>query len=117
MARESREIWAKRVERWCDSGLTAKEFAAETGIKPGTLAYWKWRLGAKVSRRQRESPSLPTGPSFVEVVTPAAVIASVPDNEQAEPIEIVLRDGIVVRVPARFDAVALQRVVCALQRR
>jgi hypothetical protein len=25
MARESRETWAKRVERWRESGMTAKE--------------------------------------------------------------------------------------------
>ncbi len=32
-----REQWAKRVERWKDSGLTAKEFAAETGINAQSL--------------------------------------------------------------------------------
>jgi hypothetical protein len=32
MERASRETWAKRVERWKDRGLTAKEYAAEVGI-------------------------------------------------------------------------------------
>jgi len=32
--RVSRDEWAKRVERWKDSGLTAKEFASEVGINP-----------------------------------------------------------------------------------
>jgi len=32
MATETQELWAKRVERWQDSGLTAKGFAAEMGI-------------------------------------------------------------------------------------
>ncbi len=40
MDRESRETWAKRVERWRDSGLTAKEFAAEMGINE-QLAMWQ----------------------------------------------------------------------------
>ena len=115
MARESREVWAKRVERWRDSGLTAKEFAAETGIQPGRLAYWKWRLSPKVA--ERECPAaLPTATSFVEVVAPAAMTPA-PVSEPAEPLEIVLRDGILVRVPARFDMAALQRVVSALQGR
>ena len=39
MARATREMWAKRVERWADSELTAKEFAAEVGINAGTLVY------------------------------------------------------------------------------
>jgi hypothetical protein len=29
MERASREVWAKRVERWHVGGLTAEEFAAE----------------------------------------------------------------------------------------
>lgn len=47
MAKVDRAEWQKRVERWRDSGLSAKEFAAETGLKASTLSYWKWRLGAE----------------------------------------------------------------------
>lgn len=32
MPKATRAEWAKRVERWKDSGLTAAEYAAETGI-------------------------------------------------------------------------------------
>src|SRR5436305_195417 len=35
--RVNREEWAERVERWKDSGLSAKEFGAELGINPRTL--------------------------------------------------------------------------------
>jgi hypothetical protein len=35
--RASRDEWAKRVERWRDSGLRAEQFAAELGINAGTL--------------------------------------------------------------------------------
>jgi hypothetical protein len=38
MSRASRAEWAKRVERWKDSGLSAKEFAAETGVKSLALS-------------------------------------------------------------------------------
>src|SRR4051812_10046572 len=44
MERASREVWAKRVERWQDSGLTAKEFAAELDVSPNSLTFWKWKL-------------------------------------------------------------------------
>ena len=47
MARESRETWSLRVVRWKDCGLTAKEFAAEVGIKPHSLSWWKWRLASR----------------------------------------------------------------------
>src|SRR5258708_6067754 len=32
MDRESRDTWAKRVERWEESGLMAKEYVTELGI-------------------------------------------------------------------------------------
>ena len=42
-ARADREEWRKRVERWKGSGLTAKEFAAETGINAGNLQFWQYK--------------------------------------------------------------------------
>ena len=53
MARASREIWAKRVERWKDSGLSAKEFAAELDVSPKSLMFWKWKLGQSDSHAER----------------------------------------------------------------
>jgi len=56
----TREVWANRVERWQDSGLTAKEFAAELEVSPNSLTFWKWKLrqlasdGAPPSRTSRK---------------------------------------------------------------
>jgi hypothetical protein len=33
MERVSRAAWAKRVERWRESGLTAARYAADIGVK------------------------------------------------------------------------------------
>ena len=108
MARESREVWAKRVERWKDSGLTAVEFAAETGINPRTLTHWKWHLGAGARRVERRTTPAPTRPDFVEVVAPRVAA------EMAEPLEVILADGLRIRVPVRFDETSLRRVIAAL---
>jgi hypothetical protein len=58
MARASRAEWAMRVERWKASGLTAKEFAAETGLKASTLTFWSWKLRREASGQddQRGAP-------------------------------------------------------------
>src|SRR5713101_2228892 len=53
MGQTSRETWAKRVARWKASGLRAKEFGAKFGIKPKSLEWWKWRLGADAKRQRR----------------------------------------------------------------
>jgi len=114
MGRESREVWAKRVERWRDSGLTAKEFAAETGLNPGTLTYWKWRLRGAGGVKPEQSAV--GGACFVEIA-PSAVAAAPSESAEPEPIEVVLHDNLRIRVPARFDAAALGRLLAVLERR
>lgn len=58
MERDARAIWAKRIERWRESGLTAKEFAAELDVRPNSLSYWRTKLqqpeSAPQPRRKRE---------------------------------------------------------------
>jgi len=120
MGRATRQEWIKRIERWQDSGLTAKEFAAEIDIPPTSLSYWKWKLRQeskapatastdiakhRTPRRPRSAPA----PQFLELVSqsPAQVI-------DVTLLEVVLRSGVVVRVPAQFDEHALRRVVTLL---
>jgi hypothetical protein len=118
VARTSRAEWQKRVERWGDSGLSAKEYASQTGLKASTLSYWKWRLGSeqrassadttdqKCARpgasKRRASPAV-SAPRFVEV-TPV-------DAPSAEPLTLVLPGAITVRVPVGFDEDTLGRVL------
>lgn len=115
MSRTSRAEWAKRVERWRDSGLTAREFASETGLKATTLSYWKWRLGSEQRAKSaqpltakhrgpcRMQPAAPP-PRFVEVTPPPMAATS-------ESIALELPGGVVVRVHARFDEETLGRVL------
>ena len=51
--RVSRDEWAKRVERWRDSGLTTAEFAAELGINPHSVTYWAWALKREAGGKMR----------------------------------------------------------------
>ncbi len=127
MARETREVWAKRVERWRDSGLSLKEFAAEIGVNANTLAGWRWRLGAAAGVEPRKVR--PAVPAFLEVVAglatggklavPAAkegAIVAVPPDA-GDPLEVVLRGGHRISIPVHFDAAALRRVVDVLEGR
>lgn len=40
----ARAVWAKRVERWQDCGLSSAEFAAEIGVSAHALRWWKYTL-------------------------------------------------------------------------
>ena len=120
MARESREIWAERVERWRDSGLSVKEFARELGVNYNTLAGWRYRLRAEAAAAsaagKREGGSSPRSVAranvakalqFVELVRPPAV-------EQR--FEVVTAGGWTVRVPAQFDGETLERLLSIVER-
>jgi hypothetical protein len=117
MPRESRDVWTKRVERWRASGLTAEEYATETGVKANTLRHWSWLVGQKRRAREKAPAGRVAGrvpPAFVEVVTaPAAAVAAT----SAEPIEIVVRDAIRIRVPIGFDDDVLRRVIATVEAR
>lgn len=115
-----RETWAKRVARWKDSGLSAKEFAAETGINPRSLSWWRWRLaGGEPStpkRRMRASKS-----RAVEVVKPATLsplsFVEMTASIVRDPLEVVLPSSLRVRVPVGFDDATLGRLLDVLERR
>ena len=115
MARTTPAEWAKRVERWHDSGLTAKEFAAEISVNAGTLSQWKYKLRRQTSSAESVAPQrvprreklIP--PGFLRVV-PVEAKAVAP----ATGFEIVLGGRTVVRVPNDFDETVLLRLVRAL---
>jgi hypothetical protein len=68
--RANRDEWQKRIERWSDSGLSAMQFAAETGINAGTLQYWKYKLrkqSGKSPRAARRRVPEPIVSSLIEV--------------------------------------------------
>jgi hypothetical protein len=97
----TRAEWADRVRRWRASQQTAGKFADFEGIKVGTLRHWAWRL----ERDARDA----TSPAFVEVVMPA--------QGGWSGVEVLLRDGICVRVARDFDESTLVRVIAIVEGR
>lgn len=101
---------AKWVERWKDSGLTAKEFAAEAGLTASALYNWSSQLSAakrkQAARGSENTVSAMPTPHFVEL--PVAAVTQ-------RPVMLEVQFGdICVRVPSGFDEVTLTRVVRAL---
>jgi len=115
MARASRAVWAKRVERWKDSGLTAKQFAGELGVSAQSLTFWRWKLrrdgvdaeGREVPARKRRARAAAT-PTFVQLVPTARQVPG------TSTLEVVLANGLAVRLSPQFDEATLLRVVALL---
>lgn len=100
MARSrKRDEWAKRVEGWKRSGLSAEALAERDGFNAHTLRWW--------ARQLRREPIIEDlRPKFVEVMVPAASVIV-----ESTVIEVVLRDGVRVVVPNNFDENTLRRVL------
>jgi hypothetical protein len=105
--RAARGEWAKRVERWRDSGLTLAEFAAEVGISPKTLTNWAWKLkreakgdGTQLSapkKRPASATGAPIRPAFVELA----------GHDSVGRFELEVR-GRRLHIPTAFDAQELR---------
>src|SRR5262245_35244582 len=106
-ARQMRRV----LVRWQRSGLTLRKFGQQRGIPLSTLTWWRQvfrRAGEPVDPAPKSAPAS-TALVFTEVPRPATVPATPPV------LEIVLRSGQVLRVPAGADTDTLQRVLQALQ--
>lgn len=121
MARESREVWAERVNRWQESGHSAKRFAEANGLNVWTLRGWRAKLDRGAARGRRKVRPSPAGSKgkvarsqgaelpFVELLTSSG------GGSSEERIEIVLPGTITVRVPFGFDRGALRDLLTMLR--
>ena len=106
-ARQMRRVLA----RWQRSGLSLREFGQQRGIPLSTLTWWRqvFRRAGEPATTASTSVAASDVVLFTEVPRPATVPRIPPV------LEIILRSGHVLRVPAGADTETLQRVLKALQ--
>lgn len=109
-----READAKLVVRaWRSSGQDLSRFAAEHGITVSRLSRWAVRVGARQGLRFRVVKRASASPVKLRF-HPVELIGG---EARGDAIEVVLVDGRRVRVPARFAAEDLDRVLEVLEER
>jgi transposase-like protein len=109
--RQTRDEWRKRVDRWKASGLTAAEFAAETGINAGTLQFWRYKLSKaarEATAKKDRRPDVGLAASLIELRPPVPAVGDAR-------FEIELANGRRIRVPVVFDGGALRTLISALE--
>ena len=115
--RVGREEWAKRVERWRDSGLTTAEFAAEVGISAKTLTYWAWTLKREATGEKRVWPAKKKRPGATPTaasVTVRAPFVEVSSQVGQQRFELEVR-GRRLLIPYGFDAQQLSSLLQVLE--
>lgn len=86
------------------SGLSLAGFARRHGLTVQRLRWWRQRLPAPASA------TAPAAPQWLPVQ-----LLPEPARGPAAPLEVVVRGGSVIRVPADFDPAVLRRVVAVLE--
>jgi transposase-like protein len=88
------------------SGLSVSTFAHREGLDEERLYRWRRRLAAETKAEGRAAAPIAT----------AALIELRPSPRPPEPIEVVLKSGVTLRVAETIDPSALARLVAALRR-
>jgi hypothetical protein len=114
--RTSAKEWAKRVQRWERSGLTATEFGAREGYDGKRLTWWKWHLG--LERAASSKPAARTEDFVpVRVVHSAGGASPAPlaSRHSAGCVEIQLANGRVVRAIGSVEGSLLALAIQAAE--
>jgi len=101
--------WAKRVERWQRSGLSAAAYGAREGIPGDQLSWWKWNLGRKAMAARGE-----VAPDKVRFV-PARVVERAAPTRARSQVEVVLGNGRLVRIMGAVDPKLLADTIRAIE--
>lgn len=108
-------LWARQVEL----DMSTAAFCAAEGLDVRTYNRWKGRLiGLRTGRLSEEKPSSippPAEPSPAEPSLVDVTALLTPPARAESGVEVVLNDGVRLRLAADFDPVALRRAVEALR--
>ena len=109
------QIWLGRILRWQRSQLTIRDFCARHRFSVASFYCWKRVLAERglfpptdSAAAQPIADANPTTPLFVAATFAGTAVAP-------QPLEIVLPDGLAVRVAAGFDAATLRRLLALLR--
>jgi hypothetical protein len=98
---QRRQYWKEHIERWCNSGMTQKDYCQDNGLKWSTFHYWKQRLQEK-----------PSPLSIVQVSL--APVGGSNDVQDWHGLVLLIGDRYKVQVGDEFNAATLARLVQTL---
>lgn len=118
---EKQQLWLGRVLRWQRSNLTIREFCARLRLSEPSFYAWKRVLAERGllpsdDGAARANAAHRHGAQATPLFVAATLGESRGDADAASsPLEIVLPDGVAVRVGAGFDAATLRRLLALLR--
>ena len=105
------------MQRWQDSGLTAREFATEVGLKATSLTYWKWKLRkhhAVLDGASMEHPRVARRRISRSIQSVELKSLTTSGGTQDSKFELVI-GACTIRVPNAFDDISLRRLLAVVR--
>jgi hypothetical protein len=112
--RGKERYWRRVLQQWQRSGQGVRAFCGTYGLSVPSFYAWRRAIQERdrqAERRSRCSPRHGSGPVAGDGL-PAFVPVTI--TATPAPLEVVLRDGRVVRVPPHFDAATLRQLLSVL---
>jgi hypothetical protein len=108
-------FWRRTLQQWRRSGRSVRDFCADRHLSEPSFYFWR----TAIAERDRATPcdATPTPGASGTAAAPAAPPLFLPVCVQAAaaPLEVVLSDGLAVRVAAGFDDATLRRLLALLR--
>ena len=122
VTRDREQTWREIMARWEQAGLSQQEFCEQEEIKLTTFGYWRRELKRRDGQGKVAKPRGPLTSGMKEASTsnaqpPLFVPVQVNQVQPASFCEIVLDDGLVIRVPSAVDLEHLALLVRTLEGR
>lgn len=99
--REAAQLWQARLQKFVDSGLTAKEFTTTEGLSPQAFFRWKKILGPLAKQRRTTAgvatTKIASAPHFIQLFSEGP--SSKSEGSTAVNAEIVAANGTRIIVP------------------
>jgi transposase-like protein len=109
-------FWRRMVRQWRRSGLTVRAFCAEHEVSEPSFYSWRRSIAERDQQpAQRATASDRTVGDDDAHDQPVFVPLRVVPTAAGMAFEVVLSQGRVVRVPARFDPAALRQLLAILE--
>ena len=119
--RHREQTWREIMARWEETGLSQQEFCEQEQIKLTTFGYWRRELKRRDSQGKSVKPraALPSttqeSSTARNTAAPLFVPVQVSQAPSAPLCEIVLSDGLVIRVSRVCDLEPVVRLVRTLE--
>ena len=113
--------WRRLLQQWRRSRMTIRDFCVEHEVSEQSFFAWRRTIAERDRQRGRSRTGgdgeMPDAPTFVPLRVVSTPISTPISTPAGTLIEVVLRDGCTVRVPAGFDPTALRQLLAILEGR